>query len=115
MTWNDYATGFGDPTSSDFWLGLEHMHLLTTSANYLLRVELQAEANGKYDNSANSVVGSVVCCFSGTKLMFYCARYSVRMGNKKIRNALSPSDEGVRRGATAPRIERPRREEFQCS
>ena len=49
MTWNDYATGFGDPTSSDFWLGLEYIHLLTTSANYRLRIEMQAKENQKYD------------------------------------------------------------------
>jgi len=43
------VNGFGDPTGSDFWLGLEYMHLLTSSANYLLHVEVQAAANGKYD------------------------------------------------------------------
>jgi len=76
MTWNDYVTGFGDASSSDFWLGLEYIHLqtrvvyfrtyeyssldsnvaifgleyihlLTTSANYRLRVEIQAAHNGK--------------------------------------------------------------------
>ena len=41
--------GFGDPTEMDFWLGLEYMHLLTRSATYRLRVELQAQANGKYE------------------------------------------------------------------
>ena len=43
--------GFGDPTEEDFWLGLEYMHLLTSSANYLLRIEVQAAANGKYDTN----------------------------------------------------------------
>ena len=48
-TWNEYVNGFGDPTATDFWLGLEYMHLISSSATYLLRVELQAAANGKYD------------------------------------------------------------------
>jgi len=28
MTWNDYVTGFGDASSSDFWLRLEYIHLM---------------------------------------------------------------------------------------
>ena len=47
LNWNDYVTGFGDATSSDFWLGLERIHLLTTSASYRIRIEIQAAANGK--------------------------------------------------------------------
>jgi len=49
MTWNDYVNGFGDVSSSDFWVGLEYMHLLTSSATYQLRIEIQAADNGKYD------------------------------------------------------------------
>jgi len=49
MTWNDYVTGFGDASSSDFWLGLEYIHLLTTSATNRLRVEIQTADDGKYD------------------------------------------------------------------
>jgi len=55
MNWNDYATGFGDPKSSDFWLGLEYVHQLTTSATYLLRIEIQSKDNGKYDKSVKTV------------------------------------------------------------
>jgi len=48
VTWNDYANGFGDVASADFWLGLEYVHLLTSSsANYRLRMEFQAAQNGK--------------------------------------------------------------------
>jgi len=51
MTWNEYVDGFGDPTGSDFWLGLDYMHCLTSLATYQLRVEVQSAANGKYDTN----------------------------------------------------------------
>jgi len=40
LTWAYYKTGFGS-IDSDFWLGLEKLHLLTSSQPYRLRVELQ--------------------------------------------------------------------------
>jgi len=40
-TWTDYSNGFGASDSDDFWLGLERVHLLTTSGNYRLRLEWQ--------------------------------------------------------------------------
>jgi len=39
-TWAEYKAGFGS-IDADFWLGLEKMHLLTSSQPYRLRVELQ--------------------------------------------------------------------------
>ena len=33
--WNDYVRGFGDPTG-DYWMGLEHMHMLTTKGCKLM-------------------------------------------------------------------------------
>jgi len=40
LPWADYKAGFGS-TDADFWLGLEKMHLLTSSRPYRLRVEVQ--------------------------------------------------------------------------
>ena len=44
QTWDDYRDGFGDIHTEDFWLGLERVHLLTTSGNYRLRLKWQANA-----------------------------------------------------------------------
>jgi len=38
--WSDYKAGFGS-IDDNFWLGLEKMHLLTSSQPYRLRVEMQ--------------------------------------------------------------------------
>jgi len=40
LPWAGYKTGFGS-IDADFWLGLEKIHLLTSSQAYRLRVELQ--------------------------------------------------------------------------
>jgi len=40
LNWADYKAGFGS-IDADFWLGLETMHLLTSSQPYRLRVEVQ--------------------------------------------------------------------------
>jgi len=40
LPWADYKAGFGS-INVDFWLGLEKMHLLTSSQPYRLRVEVQ--------------------------------------------------------------------------
>jgi len=39
LTWVDYKNGFGSSDSTDFWMGLERLYLLTTSGNYRLRIE----------------------------------------------------------------------------
>jgi len=41
LTWDEYKNGFGSSDSEDFWLGLERLHLLTTSGSYRLRLEWQ--------------------------------------------------------------------------
>ena len=41
--WADYKAGFGS-VDADFWLGLEKMHLLTSSQPYRLRVEVQQDS-----------------------------------------------------------------------
>ena len=40
LNWADYKTKFGS-IDADFWLGLETMHLLTSSQPYRLRVEVE--------------------------------------------------------------------------
>ena len=39
LDWNAYKNGFS-LGETDFWLGLERMHQLTTSDKYRLRIEL---------------------------------------------------------------------------
>ena len=38
--WNDYKCGFGD-LKSEFWLGLDKIHRLTSNDNNMLRVDLE--------------------------------------------------------------------------
>jgi len=40
LPWADYKAGFGS-IDADFWLGLEKIHLLTSSQPYRLMVEVQ--------------------------------------------------------------------------
>jgi len=40
LPWADYKAGFGS-INADFWIGLEKVHLLTSSQPYRLRVEVQ--------------------------------------------------------------------------
>ena len=40
--WNDYKRGFGD-LNSEFWLGLDKIHRLTSYNNNMLRVDLEEE------------------------------------------------------------------------
>jgi len=41
LSWANYKAGFGAIDNDHFWLGLEKVHLLTSSQSYRLRVELQ--------------------------------------------------------------------------
>ncbi|XP_042321943.1 tenascin-N [Sceloporus undulatus] len=45
--WRNYVEGFGDP-SGEFWLGLEKLHELTTSAPYEMRVDLRTHNESAY-------------------------------------------------------------------
>ena len=43
-SWEEYKNGFGAP-EGEFWLGLRHLHHMTTSAPYTLRVEMWDNSN----------------------------------------------------------------------
>ena len=47
-SWNDYKHGFGD-LKSEFWLGLDKIHRLTSDNKSMLRVDLEDfEGNTRY-------------------------------------------------------------------
>lgn len=43
-SWRDYRDGFGD-LHSEFWLGNEHIHELSTQGEYSLRIHLEDWSN----------------------------------------------------------------------
>ena len=47
LPWADYKTGFGS-IGDNFWLGLDATHLLTSSQDYRLRVEVQQTSTSKW-------------------------------------------------------------------
>ena len=46
-TWNNYKNGFGT-FASDFWLGNEKIHAITSTGRYELRVDLKYNGQSKY-------------------------------------------------------------------
>jgi len=48
LTWNDYKNGFGSSGSENFWMGLERLHLLTTSGSYRARIEWRENSTGHW-------------------------------------------------------------------
>lgn len=46
--WPKYKDGFGSPTTTHFWFGNDNLNTLTSFANWRLRVEVQANATGKW-------------------------------------------------------------------
>ncbi|XP_058123190.1 angiopoietin-related protein 7-like [Anopheles ziemanni] len=71
--WADYREGFGN-LDGEFWLGLEHLHKLTSVGKYQLLVEMEDHAGkygyAKYDQfkvrSENDRYKLEVGCYSGT-------------------------------------------------
>lgn len=56
-TWQEYRDGFGAPTSRTHWLGLEKMHVLTTSRSYQVRFRVQlTNATSFYQYYRNFVI-----------------------------------------------------------
>jgi Fibrinogen beta and gamma chains, C-terminal globular domain len=51
--WADYKNGFGDPTK-EFWIGNENIYTLTSSSDYVLRIELEDFEGNKRSISACS-------------------------------------------------------------
>jgi len=47
LPWSSYRNGFGT-IGVNFWLGLERLHLLTSSSSYRLRIELQQNDTGRW-------------------------------------------------------------------
>ena len=45
--WDEYKTGFGD-LHTDFWLGNENIHQITSSGSYELRVEMKYKGKSAY-------------------------------------------------------------------
>ena len=57
-TWYDYTNGFGEASNS-YWLGSKHIHKLTSSGSYKLRVDLEDwEGNRAYAEYSQFSVGS---------------------------------------------------------
>jgi hypothetical protein len=44
--WKDYKKGFGS-LGGEFWLGLDHIHRITASRKYRLRIDLEDFAGNK--------------------------------------------------------------------
>ena len=82
--WADYVAGFGSLTG-EFWLGLDHIHCLTSAApRTVLRVDLaDFEGNYKYAQYSFFSVGN-----SGTNYRLNIAGYTGTAGN----SILSPHD-----------------------
>ena len=40
-TWKEYENGFGRP-DGNFWLGLEHLHTLTNTGDWMFRAEMES-------------------------------------------------------------------------
>ena len=53
LTWAEYKAGFGS-IDADFWLGLENMHLLTTSQPYRLRCRIEQQTSGTQPSTGRS-------------------------------------------------------------
>jgi len=47
LPWADYKAGFGS-LGSNYWLGLERLHLLTSVQPYRLRVEVKQLSDGRW-------------------------------------------------------------------
>jgi len=50
LPWADYKAGFGS-IDADFWLGLEKVHLLTSSQPYRLRVEVKERSTNLWHSA----------------------------------------------------------------
>ena len=47
LPWSSYRDGFGNP-SGNYWMGLEHVYRLTSSARFQLRIEMELMSTGQW-------------------------------------------------------------------
>ena len=56
--WKDYKKGFGS-LGGEFWLGLDHIHRITASGKYKLRIDLEDfDGNKKHAEYSSFRVGN---------------------------------------------------------
>ena len=48
LQWASYKNGFGSISDSNYWLGLERLNQLTSSAKYRLRIEVKDSSTGNW-------------------------------------------------------------------
>lgn len=80
-SWRDYRDGFGD-LHSEFWLGNDHIHDLSSQGEYSLRIHLQDWSNKHkhalyqsfrslhaQENATDVAAAGFVCFFSPGRLL----------------------------------------------
>ncbi|VDI37594.1 Hypothetical predicted protein [Mytilus galloprovincialis] len=76
-TWTDYENGFGN-LHGEYWLGNKHIHSLTSSGKYELRIDLTDKSNTeKYAVFNTFVVGD-----AASKYKLTIGNYSGNAGDK---------------------------------
>jgi len=91
LFWLDYKFGFGE-ISSNFWLGLERLHLLTLSQNYRLRMEVEISSGGWYSAEYwYFLVGD-----ESSRYQLTADDYEGDAGNAMQRNGLSGKHDGMK-------------------
>ena len=94
--WNDYKHGFGD-LKSEFWLGLDKIHRLTSDNNSMLRVDLEDfEGNTAYAEykmfgvmSEKDKYKLILGSYSGRTVISSLLFYSRRVEGGERRRVLS--------------------------
>ncbi|KAL3864323.1 hypothetical protein ACJMK2_006014 [Sinanodonta woodiana] len=76
--WTDYKSGFGNATT-EYWLGLDNIHKLTSQGNVTLRVDLIAP--GPPQRSAFAVYSKFTVGNESSKYILTVARYSGNAGD----------------------------------
>ncbi|XP_077970112.1 fibrinogen-like protein 1 [Styela clava] len=74
--WKDYVEGFGNP-KSEYWMGLEKLHRLTSDGDFELRIDLEDwEGNKRYAKYSSFSIGS-----ASTKYQLNVGGYSGNAGD----------------------------------